>query len=343
MKKMKKILLLEPSIQQSFSLAKYLKKYSQEYYIVGGLMEGDIKVPKNHYCDDFLSIGDEITAIFDKFDVIIPTGAKSTELILSKMKKIQIGEIPFSENNLIVSDKAKILQIVEDLGIPIPKTIVDEDIVEYPIFYKEDFERGGGRRGIINNKSELQVVCQHKDLIFQEYIESPYTFGVCFLAIDGEITSYFIHKEILSYPKCGGNGVILETYTDPRLYAYTERILKEIGYTGWGMAEYKYCNKREDFVFMEINAKFWASIEFALINNNQFMRSLFSVEYSNKLEDRVIYINRLINYPIKEFVSYMKGYYRSYWIYDRSLVGRIAYKVAPEYLRNYTLEKLKIR
>jgi predicted ATP-grasp superfamily ATP-dependent carboligase len=342
---MKKVLLLEPSIQQSFSLAKYLKKYSREYYVVGGLMKGDIKSPKNHYCDDFFNINDEMTDIFDKFDIIVPTGAKSTKLVLSKVKKIRIGEIPFSEDNLIVSDKVKILQIVKNLDIPIPKTIVNEDTIdiEYPIFYKEAFESGGGRRGVINCKSELQEMCQHKDLLFQEYIESPYTFGVCFLAIDGEIISYFIHKEILSYPKSGGNGVILETYTDTRLYAYTERILKNIKYNGWGMAEYKYCNKREDFVFMEINAKFWASIEFALINNNQFMRSLFSIDYNDRLENQVIYINRLLNYPIMEFVIYMKRYYLAHWIYDRSLIIRFVYKFIPTDLRCYALEKLKVR
>jgi hypothetical protein len=45
---------------------------------------------------------------------------------------------------------------------------------------------------------------------------------------------------------------------------------------------------------MEVNAKLWASIEFAFMNNNEFLKYLFGIDYPEKKVDSALFIDRLI-------------------------------------------------
>lgn len=303
---MKKILILQPYLDQSISIAKFLKKQSNDFFIIGGLYGEEKHINSIPYFDKIDRISADTLLNYPKYDVILPTGANSTNTLLSQIKKIKIGNIEFDQNNLFVFDKIKMLNFVKGMGIPVPKTCFSiNEITEYPIFYKQAIETGGGQRGIVRNKEELRAL-EFKDnfLIFQEYIDSPYTFGVGFLAEDGKLTTSFIQRELLSFPKSGGSGVVLEKFEDKKLIKYTETILKNSNYSGWGLAEFKYCPKRNDYVFMEVNAKFWASIEFAFINNHIFLKELFNLQYKEKNIQCVVYLNRLANYGLLDYIKY---------------------------------------
>ncbi len=45
---------------------------------------------------------------------------------------------------------------------------------------------------------------------------------------------------------------------------------------------------------MEVNAKLWASIEFAFMNNNKFLKYLFGIDYPEEKVDEALFIDRLI-------------------------------------------------
>ncbi len=302
---MKKILILQPNLDQSISIAKFLKAYANDFYIIGGYY-GGASIPKIPYFDKIERISENTSLNFSKYDIILPTGANSTKTVLSQMKTIKVGNIEFNENNLLVFDKIKMLNIVVSMGIPVPVTYCSiDEIIEYPIFYKQAYETGSGQRGVLRNDKELTAL-KFKDhsLIFQEYIDSPYTFGVGFLANEGRLIISFIQKELMSFPRSGGSGVVLEKYEDDRLIRYTETILKNLNYSGWGLAEFKYCKKRNDYVFMEVNAKLWASIEFALINDPDFFKELFDIRYAGRNIQCIVYLNRLANYGLLEYIKY---------------------------------------
>ena len=311
---MKRMLILDPTLDQSKSVAKILKKYSKEYYIIGGFKKS--KIPKSlKYFDELIDISVDEMIENKNIDIILPTGARSTRELISRAKRLKVGNIEFDEKNLIVYDKIKMLKIVKDLNVPIPKTYIKiEDIKTFPVFYKESFESGGGRRGLINNESQLELLGETRSLIFQEYIDSPCTFGVGFLAENGNVKTYFIHKELLSWPRAGGSGVVLEKYYDERLLNYTRKILKHLRFNGWGLAEFKYCERRKDFVFMEVNSKLWASIEFSFLNNNIFLKELFGVEYPNTNINRIVYADRLAYYGVKDYLIYIIRYRGSYFL-----------------------------
>lgn len=332
---MKKIFIYEANSSQALAISKFIKKYSN-YIIVGGIEE-PIRFNKRNY--------DEI--IIDKFDNIdkeeyaylLPMGASSSFKIINKFQSLNYENgIFFNQDNLIVFDKPKMLNIAKNINIPIPKTwYKKEDITHFPIFYKEDFENGGGIRGVAKKMRNIPL---SDNLIFQEYIDTPSTYGVGFLAKDGVILTYTTHKELISYPLDGGSSVVIEKFEDNRLLEYTEKLLKKLNYSGWGLAEYKYCDQRDNFVFMEVNGKFWASIEFMLNRNPIFLKYLLGIKYKKNSVKRIIFINRLFQYSFINFLKNIKYIFSSKIIKESCLFYQIIRKIIPNKVVDF-IKKIK--
>lgn len=333
---MKNILILQPNSDQSQAIAKYLKKKSNDFFITGGFTE-DVRTFRSiPFFDKLIKISSDYKFENNNYDLILPTGANSTNSFLKKEKQIKIGKILFNQKNLFASDKISMLNVISELKIPIPKTYTDtKGIVEFPIFYKQKFETGGGLRGILKNRSDYELISHDKTIFFQEYIDSPHTFGVGFLARDGIMITSFIQKEIYSFPKEGGSGVILTTFYDKKLIDYTNKILKKLNYCGWGLAEFKYCSKRKDYVFMELNAKFWASLEFALLNNSDFFQELFDIHYNSKSVKCIVYFNRLAKYGFKNYLKLALSHKHCYKLNIWSSLKTLIIDAIPVTLINY--------
>jgi predicted ATP-grasp superfamily ATP-dependent carboligase len=164
--------------------------------------------------------------------------------------------------------------------VPIPETIVAdsfEDVknISLPCFVKANNEQFKIARPLYDIKelSYLIGLAQsHGDrLLVQELIPAPETYGFAFYAVKGKIKAYHIHKELFSIPPQGGNGVILSSIEDRRILDYSSRLIKHFQYTGIGLIEYKYHHLLDDYVLMELNPKFWASILFTHLSNPQIL------------------------------------------------------------------------
>lgn len=329
---MKKILIFEPQSNQAFAIAKYVKKYS-DYYVVA-CTDRKVRLNKKYY-DEIID-----NSLFDikDFDFILPMGANSSYSVIKNYKElIYMNDIKFIYKNLIVFDKPKMLQIADSLKIKIPRTFYKkEDIDNFPIFYKENFENGGGVRGVARFLGDIP---KNNQLIYQEYIDTPSTYGIGFLAKNGEILTHTQHKEVISYPVDGGSSVVIEEFYDKRILEYTKILLKELDYSGWGLAEFKYCNKRDDFIFMEINAKFWASIEFMLKNNPKFLGILLNIKYKKNSVEKMIFLNRFFRYSFKDIIKNTKYLFLKEKIVENSLFYQIVRKFIPSKIV-YFLKKI---
>ena len=71
-------------------------------------------------------------------------------------------------------------------------------------------------------------------------------------------------------------------------------LINEINYSGWGLAEFKYCPKRDDFVLMEINAKFWVSCDFTFRNNPEFLKLLFGIDAKSENIKKMVFLDRVM-------------------------------------------------
>lgn len=287
--KFKRYCVLNAGADQSRAIIKFLRRYKPEAVILGAQIADDAIVYELDGRQHRLAIAAADAA---SQMCLVPTGADSTARVLASLDNITLGDITLDKAALKVSDKLWMLELAASVGVPVPATWRSvADIASFPVFYKCSYERGGGPRGIARTAAELPDMPSYP-LIFQEVIGGEGTYGVAFLAKAGEMLVAFTHFERESWPKEGGSAVIVERFFDPRLLAYTERLLRSLHYSGWGLAEFKYCPERKNYVFMEINAKFWASCEFAFVNEPRFLSLLFDIRSKERGVDRMIFMKR---------------------------------------------------
>lgn len=62
---------------------------------------------------------------------------------------------------------------------------------------------------------------------------------------------------------------------------------------------------------MEVNAKLWASIEFALLNNNKFLKYMFDIDYPETPINSALYIERLLMLDLPKCVQNMHYIFES--------------------------------
>ena len=211
-----------------------------------------------------------------KYDVLIPVGFNSCKLIyeyspeIAKYTKILS---PSWDSFVTASEKEKTMIFSEEVGVPIPKTVpvtsVDDldNISHFPAVLKP----AGGTGGKVyycNTIEELKSAyrCSEKTefgYLCQEYI-SGFGCGYFGLYVDGKKLASFMHKRIKEYPVSGGPSVVAESFYDKRLENYGHKLCEGLKWSGPIMCEFKYDPIRDDYKLIEINPKFWGSLELTL-------------------------------------------------------------------------------
>lgn len=258
----KTIYIFEPALAKSKAMAKLLQTSLEPINVAFVAMDE----AEREALGGGMPLWADIKPLLNADSVLLPTGIISTELVL-RQSVLQRGGVKVDQTVLDVCHKPWLLAQARKAGVPVPVTWQRrDDITAFPVFYKEEYEAGGGIRGIAHHANELPNL-ENKSLIFQEFIQSQGTYGVAFWAENGEIKAQVSHFEQYSLPASGGSAVYIERFDDPRLLQHAQTLLAALSYSGWGLVEFKYDPKRQDYVLMEINSKIWASIEFSLRNS----------------------------------------------------------------------------
>jgi hypothetical protein len=281
--------ILSPSSAQSYAIAVFLRRYCPDANVIGITFDDELTFNCRGVCPRFIPLSH--LELEDANGIVIPTGSESTKYLLEK-GDVTIGSVTLTQPALRVYDKPWIIARASEIGIPTPTTWEEmTDVTAYPVFYKQRYEQGGGPRGIARAESEIPLEGRD-DLIFQELIGGQGTYGVGFLAEEGQLVATHTHFERESVPRAGGSAVIIERFEDRRLIEYTRRLIASLGYSGWGLTEFKYHPDQGDFVFMEINAKFWASCEFSFTNEHLFLKLLFGIDSREEPVERMVFMDR---------------------------------------------------
>ena len=94
--------------------------------------------------------------------------------------------------------------------------------------------------------------------------------GVEFLASRGTILTAFQHLRLHEPLHGGGSSYRQGIPIDPRMYRATAAIVAAICYDGVGMVEFKWNRTTDEFVFIELNARFWGSLPLAVASGADF-------------------------------------------------------------------------
>ncbi|MEP6811496.1 MAG: ATP-grasp domain-containing protein [Actinomycetota bacterium] len=194
-------------------------------------------------------------------DVVMPVGYDATRAC-AQHRDLIAAAVPVAGAAAVevAASKRLTLALAERVGVAVPRTYAhDADISAFPVVVKGAL--GAGDVRYVNDARELSAVAR-RDSIVQEYVagEGRGYFG---LFDRGKEKAFFMHRRLREYPITGGASTAAESIDDPELRELGSRLLRELGWHGVAMAEFKYDPAR-GYTLMELNPKFWGSLDLAI-------------------------------------------------------------------------------
>ncbi|MHA1357050.1 MAG: carboxylate--amine ligase [Candidatus Helarchaeota archaeon] len=199
-----------------------------------------------------------------KVKVLLPIGY-NTNYVLSKFKEkfTPYTKLPIANFDAmkIACDKEKTMMFAENIGVRIPRTYHSiQEIDKFPVVIKGIKESGSV--SYIYSRSDFSKV-EIKNTIIQEYIPGT-GYGFFSLFNNGDVRAIFMHKRLREYPPTGGASTAAESIYDPKLKKIGLRLMKALNWHGVAMAEFKKDSRTGDYILLEINPKFWGSLDLAI-------------------------------------------------------------------------------
>ena len=224
-----------------------------------------------------------------ELDTLLPITEKSLRALLPLRGSLPEVNLPFPTAEVFerVSDKAEVIRKARDLGLAVPRQwewhsrdsseteVIPEDA--FPVALKPPISvptlnLGAGSRKVayFSSPPDLegwrgQASEADFPVLVQERIHGRGA-GVFLLLWDQEVRAVVGHQRVREKPPSGGVSVVREsTVVDEGLLEDSLKLLKGLGWThGVAMVEFKV--REEDRVpfLMEINGRFWGSLQLAI-------------------------------------------------------------------------------
>jgi predicted ATP-grasp superfamily ATP-dependent carboligase len=231
--------------------------------------------------------------------VLLPVAEPSALAVLEQRARFGGTVIPLPDVSTFrrICDKVEVLRTAEAIGIATPArhTVADRkglmqalDGIRFPVVLKPArsvSEEGRTRRKLTVTyaltRSELEGALAQLGrgsfpLMLQERIEGPGV-GIFLLRWGGRTRAAFAHRRIREKPPSGGVSVYRESIPLPGdLLARTEELLARFDWEGVAMVEYKVDQRSGTPFLMEINGRFWGSLQLAIDAGVDFPRLLLA-------------------------------------------------------------------
>lgn len=223
--------------------------------------------------------------------LLVPMTDVTVGEVLSNRRLFEtLAVVPFVDFDRFsnASNKSQLFSLAQSLGIPTPRTIFSHEaagaarITErasdlgYPLVVKPAQSRYRSENGWIKTavryaQDEYELarlleedIFRRYPFIVQERIDGP-GLGVFLLVENGRVLARFAHRRIRERPPSGGVSVLCESIPVPDVASDSaERLLRELNWYGVAMVEFKW-DKRDNLPkLMEVNGRFWGSLQLAV-------------------------------------------------------------------------------
>lgn len=246
--------------------------------------------------------------------VLIPTDDVSLWVLGEARSRFEgLATLPFPDLEAIevAHDKGALMSLAVEKGIPIPSTVVVKDPADLstairhvglPAVVKPRFSRfqcggewiNGGGTHYVYTVEELQVACRaiHQTVPFplvQEYIPGEGR-GIFLLMNHGEVRAAFAHRRIREKPPSGGVSVLSESVAiEQGLLEYAELLLQPLKWHGVAMVEFKQDVRDGVSKLLEVNGRFWGSLQLAVDAGIDFPHLLYRLGVDGDVEPAFSY------------------------------------------------------
>ncbi|KYK21972.1 hypothetical protein AYK24_02925 [Thermoplasmatales archaeon SG8-52-4] len=228
----------------------------------------------------------------EDFDCIIPFHTYTTFLLYKyKDMFIDYTKIPPPDFNIFIKayDKKRLLKIASTNNIYCPKTYFSDDINElktqikqYPIIIKPSIRHGVQIAKCKNSKELKENYTKMNDrygpCIVQEYIPNGDELGVYTLFdYNSNPIALTVQKRVRTITNDGGISTYRVTVKNQNLVNISFKLLKKLKWSGVAMIEFR-IDKRDGIPkLMEINPRFWGSLQLSIFSGVDFPYLLYNL------------------------------------------------------------------
>jgi predicted ATP-grasp superfamily ATP-dependent carboligase len=194
----------------------------------------------------------------EEYDAFIPVGLTMTELAVHHAHEFQVpAMLPNPQSFAVAVDKRRTFQLAQHLGIPAPVTV---DAAEYgklglPCVIKH--RRSGAF--IAHRAEDLDEILGGVAHELEQYLAQEYIPGRNGYGYFG-----FFFERLMQWPIEGGPSVVARSFYADELREYGRCMLAALNWTGVAMVEFKRSSRDEKFYLIEINPKYWGSLDLAI-------------------------------------------------------------------------------
>jgi predicted ATP-grasp superfamily ATP-dependent carboligase len=192
--------------------------------------------------------------------------------------------MPSTEVFKSLSNKYRLMQLAAELGIPIPETVFVPDgrldgvatLCDFPVVVKPG-------RSVVKINGHLRKTAVHYstseaelDRLYDtiDYLRQPSLIqrrvegegqGIFALMDRGNPVTMFAHRRLREKPPSGGVSVLRESIAlSQPMMQYAMRLLQHVGWHGVAMVEFKVDRQTGVPFLMEVNGRFWGSLQLAI-------------------------------------------------------------------------------
>jgi predicted ATP-grasp superfamily ATP-dependent carboligase len=242
-----------------------------------------------------------------EIDVLVPMTEPSLLALLPCRDQFASTLIPFVDAAVFaaISDKQAVLDAAASVGIKVPHQVAINDFraaqsfdassVAFPLVIKPVRSISGSSTERLKlsvqharSAEELRNILATMDaraypLLLQQRIAGPGV-GIFALVWDGALVASFAHERIREKPPSGGVSVYRKSVAvDPELLRLSIALLATFAWQGVAMIEYKIDRATGTPYLMEINGRFWGSLQLAIDAGVDFPRLLVDAASGRQL------------------------------------------------------------
>jgi predicted ATP-grasp superfamily ATP-dependent carboligase len=236
-------------------------------------------------------------------DILFPMDDDVLEIVMEHYEELSnlcSIPVPSKESYEIACDKGRATETAMKAGVSCPETIIPANIeelnkiaskVKLPAVIKP--RKSSGSRGIraVYTKEELisqylQVHEQYPFPMIQEKIGLGERFDVCLLYDNNNsLKASFVQKELRHFPVDIGPSTLQESVVSEELMNMALAIMGKLPWKGIAELEFMIDSNDRKPKFMEINTRFWASLQTAIYAGVDFPWLLYGVALENEIEN----------------------------------------------------------
>lgn len=285
---------------------------SCELTIAGSSRYSDIYIqsPSAKYEPEAFIVWLRDVIVKHSINLLMPMTEVTSQLILMSQASLPEVSIPFAtyEQVLQLADKSKLTKTAIELDIPVPQTSffnnrdeLEIDKLKYPCVLKpalsQIYKEGkwlGTEVRIVKSESELlsfmekDAYLQFSPFMIQEFIPGHGAGVFCYYN-KGVPKAFFAHSRLREKPPSGGVSVLSESVeVNEKLKQYAVSLLDSVNWHGVAMVEFRLDYHGKAYL-MEVNTRFWGSLQLAIDSGVDFPRWVYSSEFGDKLNLKNIY------------------------------------------------------